>query len=71
MYASPGSICGSKKNTVLPMTEALAPTSWSISFACTSRGHGQRPMLAIDCSSTAITATLSDGLFEEAFTPRS
>ena len=35
-----------------------------MSFAWTSRGHGQRPMLAIDCSSMAITATLSLGCLD-------
>ena len=56
---------------VLPITFALAAASWSISFACTSRGHGQRPMLAIDCSSMAMTAILSLGVFDVIFTPRS
>src|SRR5205809_5794686 len=56
---------------VLPITFALAATSWSMSFACTSRGHGQRPMFCIDVSSIAMTATLSLGVFEVIFTPRS
>ncbi len=53
------------------MTFALAADSWSISFACTSRGQGQRPMLAIDCSSIATTAILSLGFFDVIRTPRS
>jgi hypothetical protein len=56
---------------VLPITLALAATSWSISFAWTSRGHGQRPMLAIDCSSMAMTAILLLGVLEVILTPRS
>ena len=39
--------------------------------ACTSRGHGQRPMLRMLASSIAITATLSDGVRDVAITPRS
>jgi hypothetical protein len=59
-----GVLLASKKKTVLPITFTLAAASWSISLACTSRDHGQRPMLAIDCSSMAMTATLSLGAFE-------
>ena len=43
------------------MVLALAPASWSISCAWTSRGQGQRPMLAMLWSSIAITAIRSDG----------
>ncbi len=53
------------------MTLAFAATSWSMSFACTSRGHGQRPMFWIDVSSIAITAILSLGAFDVIRTPRS
>jgi hypothetical protein len=56
---------------VLPTTLALAAASWSISCACTSRGHGQRPMLAIDCSSMAMTAIFSLGVLDVMFTPTS
>ena len=55
----------------MPTTFALAAASWSISFAWTSRGHGQRPMFASDVSSIAITATLSLGFLEVICTPRS
>ena len=71
MYWKPGSICGSNRNTVLAMTLALASASLSVIAACTSRDQGQRPMLAIDVSSMAITATLSDGVRDEACTPMS
>ena len=56
---------------VYAITFACAAVSSSISFACTSRDHGQRPMLAIDCSSMAMTATLSLGGLEVMRTPRS
>src|SRR5512142_1869809 len=56
---------------VSPMTFACAAESWSISFAITSRDHGQRPMFAIDCSSMAITAMRSLGGLEVMRTPTS
>jgi hypothetical protein len=43
------------------MVLALAAASLSISSACTSRGQGQRPMLAMLWSSMAMTAMRSDG----------
>jgi hypothetical protein len=55
----------------LATTFALAAASLSVIAACTSRDHGQRPMLAIEVSSIAITAILSDGVREEACTPMS
>ena len=54
---------------MLPITLAFAAASWSISFAWISRGHGQRPMLAIDCSSMAMTAIFSLGGFDVSLTP--
>ena len=42
---SPASSCGSLKKTRLPMTFALALARMSVILACTSRDHGQRPML--------------------------
>ena len=42
-----GSNCGSVKNTVLPITRALDWARMSVSRAWTSRGQGQRPMLAM------------------------
>src|SRR5512135_3936172 len=53
------------------MTFALARESRSIILACTSRGHGQRPMLAMLVSSIAITAMRSEGAREDACTPMS
>src|SRR5579864_722269 len=53
------------------MTLALAPASASIIFACTSRDHGQRPMLSMLCLSMAMIATLSEGVRDEALTPQS
>jgi hypothetical protein len=56
---------------VSPITFACAAASWSISFACTSRDHGQRPMFAIDVSSMAMTAMRSLGAFDVMRTPAS
>ena len=44
-YPRPGSCCGSKKNTVLPITLTLAPASMSVILAWISRLQGQRPIL--------------------------
>ena len=71
MYNRPGSFCGSKKNTVWPMTLVLAAASWSIILAWISRDHGQRPKLPMDCSSMAITAMRSEGVLVVAETARS
>lgn len=49
------------KNTVLATTLALPSASWSVIRARRSRGHGQRPRLAIETSSMAMTATRSSG----------
>ena len=70
-YASPGSSCGSVKNTRLPTTFALPAASMSVTFACTSRGHGQRPMFWMLASSIATTAMRSEGVRSVARTPRS
>ena len=61
MNTSPRSVWGSKKKAVWAMVLALAAESWSISCACTSRGQGQRPMLAMLWSSMAMMAMRSDG----------
>ena len=64
----PGSFCGSKKKTVLPITFTLAAASVD-SFACTSRGHASGRCWRWICSSIAMIATLSLGVFDVIFTP--
>jgi len=56
---------------VWAITFAWAAWSSSISFACTSRDHGQRPMFAREASSIAMTAIRSLGAFDVMRTPTS
>ncbi len=69
MKPRPRSVCGSKKKVVLTMVLALASASLSISWACTSRGQGQRPMLAMLRSSIEMMAMRSDGARAAAVLP--
>ena len=53
------------------MTLGLPAARTSVSFACTSRGHGQRPMFRMLASSIAMTAMRSEGVRSVARTPMS
>ena len=70
-YARPRSSSGSEKSTRLAMTLGLPAARVSVSFACTSRGHGHRPMFWMLASSIAMTAMRSEGVRSVARTPMS